>query len=212
MSLAVDEEGNYSYCGPTIKDGRLFIVFNENYVWTNVNDSLDGLLKVIDAADAASGSAGALSATVRSCIAQDFDPKIGDIQNDIRAILKNDAVTLNPNWEQVATDLASAGSKATDDWQTRVGFLALDYFDAAVRRLKEQNFDSDDMLQEAFAEAVSKNEIALRVVDTLKDSSKSYFQAIVEDGVLYIDILPDCFGTNSAYALENLDTILDAAL
>lgn len=212
ITMTVDEDCQYSYCGPEIHDGRLVIAIKAGALWTNVDDSVapDAMMKAIDQAESSSSSAPVLSTVAQSGIANDFQPQIDEIQNTIRDILQIPDLKLNPNFEALATAL-SASSDATEDWQQRMGLLAREYFDAIPSNLRSEKFDSDDMLREAFAEVVTKNEIALRIVDELTTGRSTYAEGIVEDGVLYLQFTPARFGTNVGDASMSLvDVISDA--
>lgn len=80
--------------------------------------------------------------------------------------------------------------------------MAREYFDGFVSQLNWQKFEDDDMLQEGFKEAVDKNEVALRIVDKLQQGS--YCEAVVEDGILWLQSTPTRWGTNISNAAENL--------
>lgn len=54
-------------------------------------------------------------------------------------------------------------------------------------QLGELGFENDSMLQEGFAEAITKKTIKFRIVETLKNNN-DYNEAAVEDGVLYIQV------------------------
>jgi hypothetical protein len=60
--------------------------------------------------------------------------------------------------------------------------------------LERNGFKDDVMLQEGFQEGVSKNEIAVRVVSKLVKGT--YNEAVIEDGVLYLQMTPDNWWVN----------------
>ncbi|KAL1407863.1 hypothetical protein Q8F55_007299 [Vanrija albida] len=216
LALDVDHDGLYSYCGPLIKDGKLFIVFKEDRLWTNVDEGLnnDKLLEQLGKADAAeAGGAIRLSPAAKKAIGRDYTEDAERLQAEARELLKNDKLVLNPNFDAVYAALQPV--KTDKDPDNRLGNLSREYFSDFVSALKYQKFDSDDLLQEAWAEVVTANEVALRVVDKLTSGGKhggSYAEAAVEDGVLYLQTTPEKWGVNIGSAVEKLiDVISDAA-
>lgn len=68
------------------------------------------------------------------------------------------------------------------DWQMHMGAHALQYFEGVAKTSEALGFATDDMMQEAVAEAVEKNEIQIQVVDKL--AKGTYHEVMIEDGVL----------------------------
>ncbi|KXJ89438.1 hypothetical protein Micbo1qcDRAFT_235249 [Microdochium bolleyi] len=209
LGLDFDENKRWSYCGVDVHEGQLRMLFEKDCLGTNISycldrDVLDKALNEAPAGEAAESSN--LSYSTRTNIRQEYDPKIGDIQKKVADILANPDIKLNPNFDAIfASLLAESKVKKTElreDWQSSIGYMAREYFDGFVSQLQWQKFEDDDMLQEGFKEAVDKNEVCLRIVDKLNDSS--YSEAVVEDGVLYIQCKPLTWGTNVSYAAEKL--------
>ncbi|KAH7018298.1 uncharacterized protein B0I36DRAFT_335691 [Microdochium trichocladiopsis] len=208
MGLDVDETSRFSYCGVDVLDGQLRLLFEPKCLGTNIDYCLDEavLEKALNEAPAAEGSDSKLSYSARADIRREYEPKIGDIQKKVAELLANPDIKLNPNFDALyASLLAESKVKKTElreDWQKSIGYLAREYFDGLVSQLNWQKFEDDEMLQEGFKEVVDKNEIALRIVDKLKDSS--YCEAVVEDGILWLQCKPTTWGTNISYAAEKL--------
>lgn len=196
LSLDVDEADKYSYCGPLVKDGVLYVVFRSDRVWTNTTEGLEAD-KLIQALSEAGASAGGISAVARANIAMNYEPQVEDVRAAIGKSVGVPDIQLNPNFEQVFGELKAAegaGVSIRTDWEEALAGATLDYFDTLSYSLRSHKFDADDLLQEAFAEVVDKNEVVIRVVKELKHGS--YTQATFEDGRLYIDFKPDTFWTN----------------
>ncbi|KAJ1324244.1 hypothetical protein MN608_10304 [Microdochium nivale] len=208
LGLDLDENKRWSYCGVDVHEGQLRMLFAPSNLGVNISYCLerDVLQKALNEAPAAESSDSKLSYAARTNIRQEYDTKIGDIQKKIAEILANPDIKLNPNFDAIfASLLAESKVKKTelrDDWQSSIGYLAREYFDGLVSQLGWQKFEDDDMLQEGFKEAVDKNEVCLRIVDSLKDSS--YCECVVEDGVLYLQCKPITWGTNITNAAEKL--------
>ncbi|KAF5020807.1 hypothetical protein F66182_7167 [Fusarium sp. NRRL 66182] len=74
-----------------------------------------------------------------------------------------------------------------------------------VSQLENDKFDKDDMLQEGLLEAVDKHAVYVRVVD---QTSRSYNETVVEDGLLYLQTTPNDFGVNISQVASDLINIL----
>ncbi|WOO78279.1 uncharacterized protein LOC62_02G001829 [Vanrija pseudolonga] len=217
LALDVDHDNVYSYCGPLIKDGKLYIVFKEDRLWVNASDALDKdkLLEQLGKADAADAGPGAvrLSPAAKAAIGKDYTEAAANLQEEARTLLKNDKLVLNPNFEAVYAALEPV--KKDKDPDNRLGNLSKVYFEEFVSALKYNKFDSDDLLQEAWEEVVTSNEVVLRIVDELTSDRKhgdSYAEAAVENGVLYLQTTPQRWGTNCGSTVSKLvDVISDAA-
>lgn len=203
LTLEVEDQdpARFSYNGCEIKDGKLRILFNETCLGTNVDYALqeNSLLPALNAAP----SDKPFSFHARNSIRQDYEPAIGAVKKDIADLLGKsvDEITINPNFEANFAKL-SESKPSLEDWQERLGNFTLKYFEGLAYQMKYQKVGEDELIQEGLLEAVSKNEYALRIVDTL--TYDSYGEVVVEDGVLYIQAKPDTFGTNIDYAAQKL--------
>ncbi len=84
--------------------------------------------------------------------------------------------------------------QARDDWDRILGQASLAYFDGFAYQLKRAGFEDDDLLQEGFQDGVTKNEIALRIVDKLEKGS--YNEIVIKDGILYLQTTADQWWVN----------------
>lgn len=192
LTMDLDEEQKFSYCGCDVKDGKLRILFGETRLAVNISDAVqkEYLHKALNEAPAPEGSEETFSYEARSSIKNDYESKIGDVQKKIGTILSRPEIKLVPNFEDTYAKLTAeskkSGTSLRSDWQTNIGSWTFSYFDGLATQLDWQKFGSDELLQEGFNEAVEKQEIAFRIVDKFKYAS--YCEVVVEDGVLYIQV------------------------
>lgn len=192
LALAVDENDKFYGCGCEFADGKLRIIFAPDALGSNSNTALqaDKLDKALNEAPAPDGeSEDILSFNAKKDVRESFDPKIGAVQEEAATILKNPDIKLIANIEENYTKL-KAESEVKDTgmikhWEGSIGSACLDYFVSFNKALVRQKFDSDDMMQEGFAEAVPKGEVVLRIVDGPLDSACN---CVIEDGVLYLQV------------------------
>lgn len=71
------------------------------------------------------------------------------------------------------------------EWQKSLGRFTLDYFHHFVEVMEAKGYGDDEMVQEGINDVVEKNQLALRVLDTLA-TGKGYNEHVIENGVLYI--------------------------
>ncbi|ETI24879.1 hypothetical protein G647_04249 [Cladophialophora carrionii CBS 160.54] len=190
------EDTTFTYGGLQIKDGVLRLVFAEGSLAVNVNDVSQGFQEALKSAAASSGGASAFNINARQSVRESYDPEIGALQKAIGELVGVPNIQLNPNFEQNAAVLTQAGDKVRSDWDKVLGSATLSYFDGLKYQLERAGFKGDDMLQEGFQEGISKNEIAFRVVEKLKNGS--YHETLVEDGVLVMQTTPENFWTNTS--------------
>lgn len=183
----------FSYGGCDVSDGKLRILFHETNLGSNIDSCCqeDVLTKALNAAP----SDAPLSFTTRKGIRAEYDGQIGDVRKQIATLLgkTEDQITLSPNFDAVFAKLAAANTDS-DGWQTNLGGFVFKYFDALAYQMKYIKVGEDEMVQEGVLEAVSTNEYAFRIVDTLKYDS--YCECEIEDGVLYLQCTASNFGTN----------------
>lgn len=216
IGFDVDESGKYTYCGPIVRDGGLVIVFKPGKLWVNADDGLgqDALIKVLSEAGAAGGSGGGptMGTKTKLSISRSYTPKIGEVQADIGKLVEMPDITLNADFDTVYAALATEHAKKPlprDNWEDQLGSIALEYFRGLLTCMRWKEVGSDELLREAFAEAVTKKEARLRVVETTK--SKNTGQCAVEDGILYLDFTPQNLYSNCNNVAANIvDALSDA--
>ncbi|KAF8865682.1 hypothetical protein BDZ45DRAFT_580014 [Acephala macrosclerotiorum] len=198
----------FSYCGCQIDNSRLELVFHPNNLGTNVSYVAQDLDKALTSAPQPSG-APSLSYAARHSIKTDYEPKVGDMLEKIKKILKNDAFKLEPDFDALGQGL-KAGKGVRDDWETNLGSFTLKYFESFVDALEREKFADDELLREGLEEEVSKGVLKMRIVEKLVGGKggNGYNEILVEDGVLIIQTTADKWGTNVHYGAEKLVDIL----
>ena len=202
LDLQYDDKKTYSYTGPTIIDGVLVILFSPEKLGTNTNDGLEksALHKALNAAPpppSANGAAPALSFAARTSIKREWDPKVEEMTGKFKEMLKTD-IKLEPNFESNFAMLKKNAKAAglREDWEARIGGFFMSYYDGLHYQMQWKQFGEDDMLQEGFQEAVTKNEIAIVVVDKLETGKSNYNECLIKDGVLCLHTTPKTWDTN----------------
>ncbi|EAQ92975.1 hypothetical protein CHGG_01210 [Chaetomium globosum CBS 148.51] len=198
LDLEETSPARFSYGGCDVHDGQLRILFVEGSLGTNIDDCLseDKLTAALNAAP----SDAPLSFVARTSIRADYDPKIGEVREQIATLLGQRAedVKLNANFDAnfAALDAArkAGDSSVREDWEGNLGSFTLQYFEGLAYQMKDIKVGEDEMVQEGVLEAVSSNEYAFRVVDKLKN--ETYCEVEIEEGVLYLQCTPGYFGTN----------------
>ncbi|KAI0445183.1 hypothetical protein F4803DRAFT_508803 [Xylaria telfairii] len=210
LTLDVDENKRFTYCGADVVDGQLRLVFAPDRLGTNISSCLDRdvLLKALNDAPAPDGAS--LSYMARTSIRENYDPKIEEIRTRIGELVGKPDIKLNPSWEENFAKLQEESKKKktdlTKDWEQYFGAWSRSYFDGLVSQLQWQKFEDDELLQEGFNDVISKGEIVFRIVDKLVKGS--YNEAVIEDGVLYLQTIPAKWGTNTDNAAEKLVDML----
>lgn len=207
LTLDVDEESRFSYNGADVQDGKLRMLFNDQYLGTNTNDALNesNLFKALNNAP----SDKPISFSTRLGIRGDYEPAIGATQKKLAEMLgKPEAdIKINPNFEETFAKLTEAKkSKAADlrdDWESALGSYTLKYFEGLAYQMNYQKVGEDDLIQEGFLEAVPSLEFHFRIVDALKHGS-GYGEVDIEGEKLYIQTTVDKWGYNIDYVAEKL--------
>ncbi|KAI0467331.1 hypothetical protein F4859DRAFT_495029 [Xylaria cf. heliscus] len=206
LTLDVDEQKRFTYCGADVSEGQLRLLFAPDCLGSNIGSCLDRdvLLKALN--DAPSPDGAAMSYMVRTSIRENYDPKIEAIRQRVGELVGKPDIILNPNFENnFAKLLEESKQKKTGlnrDWQESFGAWTRSYFEGLVSQLQWQKFEDDELLQEGFNDVISKGEVVFRIVDKLvKDS---YNESVIEDGVLYLQTTPKTWGSNIDNAANKL--------
>ncbi|KAI0418231.1 hypothetical protein F5X98DRAFT_338432 [Xylaria grammica] len=208
LTLDVDEEKRFSYCGNDVHEGQLRLLFNN--LGSNISNALDRdvLVKSLNSAPSPEGTP--MSFKVRTDIRQNYDPKAEEIRARIAALVAKPDIKLNPNFEEnFAKLLAESQAKKTElrqDWQDSLGNFTKFYFEGLASQLQSQKFEDDELLQEGFNDVVDKGEVVFRIVDKLEKGT--YNECVIQDGVLYIQTTPQRYGSNIDNAAEKLVDLL----
>lgn len=204
MTLDIDEEKRFTYCGADVHEGKLRLLFAPDNLGTNIYSCLDSntLLKALN--DAPDPEAQPLSFAARTGIREDYDSNIEAIRARIAEFINKPDIKLTPNFEENFAKLAEESKvKKTDltkDWQKVLGNYTKLYFEGLVSQLDWQKFEDDELLQEGFNEAVDKGEIAMRIVDKLEKGT--YNECVIENGILYLQVSFPAVGLGYLFWLD----------
>jgi hypothetical protein len=101
-------------------------------------------------------------------------------------------------------DLAKCAATAKDrDYENRIGEVVHDWYMTGLAGNIEKHC-SDDMVRDAFRDALSKKKVTFRV----DDKANSYHEEKFEDGCLAILVRPDTFASNVDSTGETLQELL----
>ncbi|KAJ3485503.1 hypothetical protein NLI96_g4921 [Meripilus lineatus] len=221
INLVPDEEEKYSSGGSCeVIDGKLVLFFHTSNLGYWVSDcSRD----IENAVNLASKQVSAISFSARRSIQTSWDPKVTQLSEKFQKMLQtsvtSDSVAtgtsllqtpefkLDPNFAANYVEVNKLGSRGPSDWEKTFGKESLNYFEHLYEVMEQDGYGKDDMMQEAFTEAVEMNKITLRVTEALVH--KSYNELHIEEGVLYIQTTPDNWGLwvrdiGSSQKLESL--------
>ncbi|CAM1509909.1 Fc.00g002440.m01.CDS01 [Cosmosporella sp. VM-42] len=203
ITMDFDEAGKFYYCGVEVSPaGELVILFSKGNLGTNIDQALsrDNLAKALNEAPIRNGS---LSYSTRTGIRKEYTGQIAPVQQKLNKILGKE-IPLDPNFEAVFEKL-KAGPHSPNEWEDRVGEYIRLYFQALNEYLEREKFGEDEMLQEGLTEAIENNTIRFRIVDK---TVGYYNEAIIEDGVLYLQTTPSNFGTNISQIADKIMDLL----
>lgn len=191
VTLTVDDSEKHTYCGSDIKDGTLRLLFHADRLGMFPSDASNDLVQALKSAPA---PAGTMNLLARNGIKADYDGggAAKTVRADLAKALAVADLRLTPNFEANYARLAALDDAAPAGWDARLGRDTLAYFEGVLKSLRSQKFDSDEILQEGFQEAVVKKEIALAIVDVL-DCGGSYNEVAVKDGVLVVQVRRNFF-------------------
>lgn len=201
MTMDVDLEGKFCYCGVKISEnGELVILFNENSLGTNIPYALDpeNLTEAINNAPSKEKDQ-ELSFKARQSIAQDYTGQIDEANGNVNRILGM-TVIFEPNFENTYTKLRAASLL---NKETSIGAYTRDYFASLAAVLKYRNVENDEMIREAFHEEMTFKKVAFRLLDA-KSIKRGYAEVVFEDGVLYIQTDTNNWGVNISSAADRI--------
>ncbi|PTB70315.1 hypothetical protein BBK36DRAFT_1107249 [Trichoderma citrinoviride] len=208
ITMDLDEDKKFTYCGCKISPaGQLVILFREGCLGTNIDYacSLENLEAALNEAPSTAGGR-PMSFAARAAVRLDWDGEAQAIERKLKEILKKD-IAVVPQFEQVFDKLSTA-KDAPECWRQNLGSFLRMYFEGLVRYLEYQKFGEDDMLYEAFNEAVDRSTVAFRIVDKGQLKHSTYNECVIEDGTLILQTIPEYFGTNIDEAARNLIDLL----
>ena len=183
---------------------------------TNLSDCCNSLSDAINSAGAADILPTALNFDAKQGIKDNFEPKVQETLARAQTTLSMPSLAFTPNFEANYAKLAAYQASFDEDddercdlvrdWQKRLGEVTLRYFEAFTTYVKRQKYHKDDMLREAFADAVGRNEVQLRVVDELH--KRRYNEIVLEDGMLAMQTVPKYWFNNVDDIANDLNDLL----
>lgn len=202
MTLEQTKSSKNIYSGCEISGGMFRLVFTGEYLGSNLSSICNELAAAVNEAGKSSTPDGgaALDFDAKRGIKKDYEPAIGNIRKKLQSVLGLPMLELHPNFERNFAAVAAyeaSGKKSTifpREWKKRLGMSTLEYFKYLLEQLETQGFGKDEMLQEGYQEVVDKNEIGLRVVDKLQKGT--YNETVFENGVLYLQTVPEYWTSN----------------
>lgn len=157
------------------------------------------------------GSRKALNLMSRLNIRNEWNAKVESVRQGVGDMVGIDNIQFMPNFAQIAEEIRKPDSFRSElELETElatIGQTALLYFKGLEDFLRKEGFSGDEMLQEAFREAVTAKTVGLRVVEKL-ESSKKWNEAVIHDGVLWLQCEPREWRTNPHQVAEGLMKLL----
>lgn len=182
----------FEYSRPDYAHGNLLLLINRDALWSNVGKAMSSITFVTYFARERDPE---LKPTVDfecvTSIESEWEPEATKLLEKARKLLANPNLTFDPHWQETWQKLDQYYRADEDqkllDWGWRNGFAAgmYNYFESFVRKLEDNKFKDDDLLQEGFNELVSKNIVAFRFVDKLKRTTGQN-EVAIEDGILWL--------------------------
>ncbi|KAF5311022.1 hypothetical protein D9619_007900 [Psilocybe cf. subviscida] len=199
VRLAVNDKKPNETIDGDVRDGVYYILFGADRLGSNQGYQFDELTRAINRVPYQG-----FTLLAKHSMETVYEPEIDEVREHINEILNSKEVVLEPNFEAL---YAALQKREDPDWQRVLGDAALGYFrDGVASQLERQGFKGDEMLQEGFFEGVPSKTIKLRIVDKIK--SGEYSEAVIEDGVLYIQTTVDRWWSNISDAGQGILDLL----
>ncbi|KAK4226830.1 hypothetical protein QBC38DRAFT_455863 [Podospora fimiseda] len=207
LTLDVEETNppRFAYGGCDIANGKLRILFEENHLGVNTTNCCneDNLFRALNTAS----NDKPMTFYVRLGIHNDYEAKIPAVQRDLTELLNlnEGELTLSPNLEETFVNMQDAVNRGVktfrDDWEQVFGATICRYFAAAFWQMKYMKFEEDERSREGFLAALTKREIAFRIVDSLQHDSWSECEFV--DGIMYVQTTVEYFGMIEVHVPQN---------
>jgi hypothetical protein len=188
--LSMEMSTEVRYCGVDLKEGKLRILYNGNELGTNISYGFAELAKAVSESPHPTA---AMNLHARNSIKK-YEEEIAALHTEITTILAMPALVINPRFEENYAALKACAKPSSTNWDEQLGSTTLSYLQGWKDQLVYQGFKADDMLQEGFQEAISKNEVQVRVVQKLKDGR--YKNVYIDDGLFVIEVDVAEWGVN----------------
>jgi hypothetical protein len=185
ICLAAEKASDYPGCD--IKDGSFRTLFQENCLGADCFSGIWGFDQAVNnAVDPTKHSSMSFLAT--QSVKLKFDTQIEAIRLKAATMLQFPSIKLTGDFEAIFTKLNAAKPLYWDTKEKRLGDVAFEYFKNAFLEEVRLEFANDDEACEAFREAVFRDEVRLRIVDQIAERNGFNFEAVIEEGVLYIQV------------------------
>lgn len=211
--MTLEPSNTIAHSGCDIDNGKLRLLFNGKYLSYNIQDCCKELGDVVNKTGRENQSSSELDFNAKQNIKQEYEPNIGQILAKAQHELHSPSLQFTPNFEANYAKLAHYAAADPDssrnlprEWERRFGKDTLQYFAAFADHVQSAGYAKDDMMLEAFGEAVPKSEVSFRVVDELQ--KKTYNEIIVENGVLVMQCVPQYWITNIKDLPMDLEDLL----
>ena len=162
-------------------------------------------------AGAGAGGGFVLSLAARNDIRENYDVGAAELESKLRTWLKAPTLKFVPNFEANFAKLKSFQPSDPDDpfrkdWESKIGTASYWYYHGFVSRMEGEGFKNDKMLQEGFKDVVEKNEISLKVLESLPGGKNN--DIVVEEGVLCMRTTLEKWSINTETAAADLMSLL----
>jgi len=188
IGLAAEKISNRTSCD--IKDGSFRILFQENCLGVNCFSGIWGFDEAINNAVDPSEHSSSMSFIATQSVKLKFDTQIEAIRLKAASMLQLPSLKLTADFETIFTKLKAAKQESSL-WaitEKRLGDVALEFFKSAFLEVVRIEFANDEMSCETFREAIFREKVELRIVDQIVERHGFTFEAVIEEGVLYIQV------------------------
>jgi hypothetical protein len=186
-AAAAEQIPDYPSCD--IKDGSLRVLFQENWLGANCFSGIWGFEAAVNSAVDPNEQSPSLSFIAAQSVKK-FDAKIEAIRVKAVSMLQFPSLKLTADFETIFTKL-KAVKRDPSYWahqEKLLGDTAFDYFKSAFLEVIRVKFENSDVSCEAFRETIFRAEVRLRIVEKPDELGGFTFEAVIEEGVLYIQV------------------------
>ncbi|KAH7147003.1 hypothetical protein B0J13DRAFT_674994 [Dactylonectria estremocensis] len=145
-------------------------------------------------------------------VRRDFDDEIPELRDMYRKVMRKHTVDFRPDFGAVQKSLGPFfSSKGTGTWwEAEMGKKVLLWMKGIAFGLGSQGFQDDEMLREAYHEAVHTGVVGFRIVEKLVGNGDDEMEFVIEDGVLYLQCTADAYdmGPSTYGAMKKLADLL----
>lgn len=196
-------------CSCEIANEKLKIIFSPGDIGVNIDDALSKLSEAVNTASKNSDSAN-LPFNTRKDIKENYESRVAGIESRLAQIIGVDKIDVVVDFHAIYATLLAYYEKdkhySLQGFENVLGSRTIEYLESLPFALETDNFDKDDMLQEALQEAVSTKTIVVRLVDKLERNT--YNETVIQDGKLYLQTVPKNWSVNTDQIANGIIDIL----